>query len=190
MPSTPSHERVRGEIETLFRERGHSLYGGEAVTQLEHALQCASQAKLEQSCPAMIVAALLHDVGHLLHQHGASCAQDGVDDRHEELGAAWLRRRFGSEVSEPIRMHVLAKRFLCSTDPSYEQQLSGPSQLSFRLQGGLLTDEEIQSFRETPYADDAIRLRHWDDAAKRPGLATETLEYFLRLVPETVRHGS
>jgi len=171
-------------LKQLFDEHGGELYGGEAVTQLEHALQAAQLAQ-QQSRPASeIVAALLHDAGHLLHDLGEDCAERGIDDSHERAGAAWLADEAGfvQAVTEPIRLHVPAKRFLCAVDADYHALLSEPSKLSLSLQGGPFNEAEVAAFRETPYSGAAVRLRGWDDQAKQPGLNTPPLEHFLELV--------
>ncbi|MFT3920922.1 MAG: HD domain-containing protein [Myxococcales bacterium] len=107
------------EVLELFRRHGNSQYGGEAVTQLEHALQAATFAEREGALPALVAAALLHDVGHLLHDLPDDVPDQGVDDRHETLAAAWLAKRFRPPVVAPVAMHVAAKRYLCSVDPAY-----------------------------------------------------------------------
>ena len=169
----------------LYRERGDSEYGGEPVTQLEHALQCAMLAENENASPALIAAALLHDVGHLLHDVGHLLHQlpddapgQGVDDAHEELGYRYLAQTFGDAVAEPVRLHVPAKRYLCATDSEYFAKLSEPSVVSLKLQGGSMTDTEVAEFNANPFAEDAVRLRQWDDEAKIAGLETPPLEHF------------
>ena len=168
----------------LFEQHGGELYGGEAVTQLEHALQAAQLAEQQSRPPEEIVAALLHDVGHLLHDLGEDCAVRGIDDVHELAGARWLAGDAGfiEAISEPVRLHVPAKRFLCAIDADYHPMLSAASQLSLSLQGGPFTKDEVAAFRETPYSESAVRLRGWDDLAKQPGLATPSLDHFLDLV--------
>lgn len=162
----------------LFRERGDDAYFGEPVSQTEHALQAAWAAEQAGSDPTLIAAALLHDVGHLLHGHGESCADDGIDARHEELGAAWLRRYFPPEVTEPIQLHVAAKRYLCVSEAGYLARLSEASLQSLKLQGGPFTDEEVREFRAGPHARAAVELRRWDEAAKVPNLKTSGLDHF------------
>jgi predicted HD phosphohydrolase len=120
---------------------------------------------------ALVVAALLHDVGHLLDGQDEDLADRGVDGRHEEAGCAWLSRHFGPEVTEPIRLHVAAKRYLCAVDRSYLSGLSRASRLSLELQGGPMTSAEVAAFEGHPFFRDAVRLRRWDDTAKVPGLA-------------------
>uniref|UniRef100_A0A7C2P853 HD domain-containing protein n=1 Tax=Schlesneria paludicola TaxID=360056 RepID=A0A7C2P853_9PLAN len=178
-PVKTSHVATANVLE-LFRQRGGSLYGGEAVTEQEHALQAAWLAEQAGAPPALIVAALLHDIGHLLHNLPEDAPDHGIDDRHEHSGASWLRRYFGPEVAEPVRLHVAAKRYLCAVEPRYLQQLSAPSQLSLRLQGGAMSPEEVHDFERHPHAQAAVRLRHWDDAAKIAGLETPLLEHFAR----------
>ena len=162
----------------LLRTKGHSEYGSEAVTQLEHALQAAELAVEAGADAPLITAALLHDVGHMLHDLPEDAPDQGIDDRHEELGAHWLEQRFGADVVEPVRLHVPAKRFLCATDPSYQAALSEPSRLSLELQGGAMDAEEVRAFEQHPQHDRAVQLRRWDDEAKVPAKPTPPLEAF------------
>jgi OPA family glycerol-3-phosphate transporter-like MFS transporter len=174
----PVHTDPVAFVLKLFRERGHAAYLGEPVSQLEHALQSAWAAEKAGADSPRIAAALLHDVGHLLHNLPEDCAKSGIDDRHEGLGSHWAERWFGPAVSEPIRLHVDAKRYLCAIEPAYHDGLSEASRLSLRLQGGPMTPEEVERFRQGPHAEAAVALRRWDDAAKVPGLATPDLEHF------------
>jgi predicted HD phosphohydrolase len=112
------------EVCELFATKGHAAYVGEPVSQLEHALQTAHHAEQSGADDALVVAALLHDVGHLLHKLPENVADEGIDTRHEHLGQAWLKRYCGPEVTEPVRLHVPAKRYLCATDPAYLAALS------------------------------------------------------------------
>lgn len=170
------------EIRGLFEHGGASLYGGEAVTQLEHALQAAALAEAEEAGPELIVAALLHDIGHLLHDLPDDAPDHGVDDVHEALAGDWLAGQFGPGVTEPIRLHVDAKRYLCAVEPTYQTSLSACSLQSLMLQGGPFSVEQSREFEQHPYFDQGVRLRHWDDLAKVPGLETPTLEHFLHFV--------
>jgi phosphonate degradation associated HDIG domain protein len=176
--------RVTDEVLQLFAARGHSNYGKEAVTQLEHALQAASFAEREQAPGSLIAAALLHDVGHLLHDLPADAPEHGVDDRHEALGGQWLRGRFAAAVVVPVASHVAAKRYLCAVDADYARQLSPPSLHSLGLQGGPMSSAEVAAFAARPYFHDAVRLRRWDDAAKVVGLATPPLAHFLAYIDD------
>lgn len=166
------------EIFALFDGASGRQYGGECVTQLAHALQCAAAAEREGAAAALIVAALLHDVGHLVHDLGPRPAARGIDDRHEEGGALWLRRWFGAEVSEPVRLHVAAKRYLCAVEPGYFATLSTASVRSLELQGGRFDAAGAAAFIAEPHAEEAVRLRRWDEAAKEPDLATPDLAHF------------
>jgi phosphonate degradation associated HDIG domain protein len=172
-------EDVISDLRELFGTRGNSMYGGEAVTQLEHGLQAAHLAECEGAAPDLIVSALLHDIGHLLHDLPQDAPDDGVDDVHENLGASWLADRFPDAVVEPVRLHVAAKRYLCAVDQDYRASLSPPSELSLQLQGGPMTAEECESFERQPYYSDAVRLRWWDDKAKIVGLACPAFEHYL-----------
>ena len=135
----------------------------------------------------LIVAALLHDVGHLLDGQDEDLAERGVDGRHEEAGGAWLARHFGPEVTAPIRLHVAAKRYLCAVNPAYLDGLSPASRLSLELQGGPMEAEESAQFAANPYYRDALRLRHWDDTAKVPGLAVPGLEHYRQRLAAAAR---
>jgi phosphonate degradation associated HDIG domain protein len=162
----------------LFETKGHAAYLGEPVTQREHALQAAVLAERDGAPDALVVAALLHDVGHLVHDLPDDIAEQGVDDRHEERGGAWLARHFRPEVVEPIRLHVAAKRYLCAVDPSYRDGLSPGSVLSLGLQGGPMDPAEAARFEANPHQRAAVRLRRWDDRAKVPGLEVPGLEHY------------
>jgi len=162
----------------LFAERGSGLYFGEAVTETEHAVQTAHLAEAANAGPALVAAALLHDVGHLLHSLGEDVADRGIDGRHEEVGAAWLARHFGPAVADPVRLHVAAKRFLCAVNPEYLAGLSPASRRSLELQGGPFSSDEQAAFRAEPRWEAALALRRWDDAAKVPGLAVPGVEHY------------
>lgn len=174
------------QIFELFAQGGRAAYFGEEVSQLEHALQCAFHASAAGARPYLVAAALLHDVGHLLHGLGEDIAVRGVDARHEEGGADWLERHFGPEVTVPIRLHVPAKRYLCAVDPTYVRGLSPASQLSLQRQGGPFTAEEARAFEDFPEHADAVALRRWDDAAKVPGLDVPDLESYRSILEACV----
>ncbi len=175
---------VVARVEELFAARGDAAYFGEAISQTEHALQTAWLAEKSGASPALIVAALLHDIGHLLHALPENCAEQGIDDTHEELGARYLETCFGPAVSEPVRLHVAAKRYLCAVDPRYRATLSAASERSLQLQGGPMTSAEIASFETAAGAHDAVALRLWDDEAKINGLLTPPLGHFRRYLEE------
>jgi phosphonate degradation associated HDIG domain protein len=170
------------QVGTLLDHHGDSQYGGEVVTQREHALQSAWLAEQAGAAPALIAAALLHDIGHLLHHLPNDAPDRGIDDRHEELGARWLRKRFPDAVIEPVRLHVPAKRYLAATDPVYPTLLSEPSIVSLRLQGGPMSPGEVEEFEQHPHFTAAVELRRWDDTAKIAGLQTPSVSHFLSYV--------
>jgi phosphonate degradation associated HDIG domain protein len=170
------------EIVQLMGDRGAEAYFAEPVSQLEHALQAAWFATEARSEPTLIAAALLHDVGHLLHGLDENIADKGIDARHEELGHRWLLSRFGPAVAEPVRLHVAAKRYLCRREPGYFAGLSAASVQSLALQGGPFTDEEAGEFERLTWHSNAVRLRRWDDAAKVPGLQVPGLNHYLDLL--------
>ena len=155
----------------LLAEKGHGAYFGEAVTETEHALQSAHLAETSGAANELIAAALLHDIGHLLHGLGEDIAERGIDGGHEEGGAAWLASYFGPVVIDPVRLHVAAKRYLCAVDLEYRLALSAASQRSLDLQGGPFSVEEARRFECEPFWEAAVALRRWDDAAKEPGLS-------------------
>jgi phosphonate degradation associated HDIG domain protein len=174
------------QIDALFAALGARAYSGEPVTQLEHALQCARLAEAEGAAEPLVAAALLHDIGHLVNDCGDTPTAQGIDDRHQFHGARWLRTLFGREVTEPVRLHVAAKRWLCAMRPGYLEALSADSQRSLVLQGGPFDTAEAEAFSQTPFAADAVRLRLWDDAAKVAGLPTPTLADYRPLLARCV----
>src|ERR1700722_6708252 len=160
----PDIVALHQELSGILEGRGQARYGLESISQLEHALQSAALAEAQGCAPAMVLAALLHDIGHMIHAYGENPAAEGRDDRHELIGAKWLSRRLPESVTEPIRLHVAAKRYLCAVDPDYAGQLAPDSVLSLKLQGGAMSPYEVAAFRNTPYADEAIALRRLDEA--------------------------
>ena len=168
----------------LLASHGGESYFGEPVTVLEHCLEAAHFAREANSPPALIAAALLHDVGHLLHQESEDVADHGIDTRHEELADRLLSAHLPASVTEPIRLHVAAKRYLCFADSSYLAALSPSSVLSLSLQGGPMSSEEASAFLAGPFAQEAITLRHWDDEAKIPALPVPGVDSYLPLVKE------
>jgi phosphonate degradation associated HDIG domain protein len=175
------------ELSAILEGKGVRQYGLDNVTQLQHALQAAWQAERAGCTPAMIAAALLHDVGHMVHDLGENPAADGLDDRHEEVGYRWLTQWFGPEVTEPVRMHVAAKRYLCGTEPDYFATLSPDSVRSLALQGGPMSAEEAAAFIAAPYAEDAVVLRRFDEGAKETALETPPVAHFLPYVAQSLR---
>jgi phosphonate degradation associated HDIG domain protein len=168
------------DIERLFNERGHEQYSGEPVTQLEHALQTAALGEVEGASDALVTAALLHDLGHLLHDLGDTPSLHGVDDVHQYRALPFLRGLFADEVLNAIQLHVDAKRYLCATHVGYHADLSADSKRSLILQGGVFSAEEAAKFIAQPGAQDAVRLRLWDDLAKDADMITPPLSHFIQ----------
>ena len=175
---------ISSEIFSLFDKSGAAAYFGERVSLTEHSLQAAYFAREQGAPAALVVAALLHDVGHLLEDLPDDLTEWTSDARHEELGASWLALRFGPEIAEPVRLHVPAKRYLCATHPSYLTRLSEASRHTLRLQGGPMTPAQAASFAAERYAGDAVRLREWDDQGKVAGLKTPALITYRTLIEE------
>jgi phosphonate degradation associated HDIG domain protein len=169
-------------IVEFMTECGGESYFGEPVTVLEHCLQAAYFAREADSSNAQIVAALLHDLGHLLHREGEDVADRGVDTRHEELPDRILSAHLPTAVTEPIRLHVAAKRYLCSVDSAYLDALSPSSVLSLGLQGGPMSRGESEAFLRLPFAPESIALRHWDDEAKIADLQVPEIGSYLPLL--------
>ncbi|NIA67466.1 HD domain-containing protein [Pelagibius litoralis] len=167
---------------TLLENLGGERYGGEDVSQLEHALQCAMLAQENAAPESLVVAALLHDIGHLVNPNDEGAAAAGIDAAHERTGAAYLARWFGPAVTAPIAQHVAAKRYLCQAEDGYFQRLSDESVRSLAVQGGPFSETEAEAFLSRPYAEAAIALRRWDEAAKDPEKVTPSLGDFRPLI--------
>lgn len=175
-------------IETLFgllNRMGAVRYGSESVSQLDHALQCAALAEREGASSQLVVAALLHDIGHLTADDEGAALQ-GIDARHEIDGSGFLAAWFGGEVTRPVRLHVDAKRYLCAVEPAYFEGLSPASVRSLALQGGPFSAEEAHRFIAQAQAPEAVRLRRWDDGAKVPGAGTPPLAHYRLHVEEAL----
>ena len=169
-----------------FAVHGATSYEGhrrESVSALDHALQCAQLAEDARAEAPLVVAALLHDVGHFVAIDDIG-ETDTADDVHELRGVAVLVRDFPPAVVEPIRLHVAAKRYLTAIEPAYARGLSPASVHSLAQQGGPYRGAEIARFEAQPFAEDAVRLRRWDDLAKRPDRSTPSLDYYLALADE------
>lgn len=174
-----SIDRVEAVL-ARYQSHGAALYGLEAVSQLEHALQCAHLAELSGAPDALVAAALLHDVGHLLQDDQHRPPRED----HAAVGARFLAGHFGPAVVEPVRLHAGAKRWLLTTEPFYEQRLSDASRRSLRWQGHRMTEAEASRFLAEPFALDAITLRRWDDRAKERGRKVPPLLYYRTLLDD------
>jgi phosphonate degradation associated HDIG domain protein len=182
-----SADDAAGVIAGLFASEGATEYLGEPVTQAAHLLQAAALAERDRAGDALIAAALLHDVGHFA---GAVTGHDlmrGTDTRHAEAGAAWLSQWFGEEVTEPVRLHVAAKRYLCAVEPDYAAALSPASVYTLGVQGGPMRGSELAEFTANRYAQAAVQVRRWDDAAKDPDARPPALAHFANVLRALAR---
>lgn len=189
MTSRPTADAFVAELTDLFTRLG-DLHYGEGVSQLEHALQTAHHAKLDGAPPALVAAALLHDVGHLMQKIGENAADLGIDARHERISAGYLARAFGPEITEPVRLHVAAKRYRVAIDPDYLERLSPASLQSLALQGGPMSRDEIDAFLADPAAETALRLRGYDEAGKAPEAEVEGFETYHALLHDLINRNA
>jgi [1-hydroxy-2-(trimethylamino)ethyl]phosphonate dioxygenase len=173
---------VMDEILALYADRGDDAYFGERVSIAEHGLQAAHFARAAGVQPALVVAALLHDVGHLIGNAPDDLAEWTADAAHERVGGRWLATRFPPEVSEPVRLHVPAKRYLLATDADYFAKLSPASVVTLRLQGGPMSREEVARFEDERFHRDAVLVRRCDDEGKVAGLVTVGLLDYRNLI--------
>lgn len=170
----------------IFERRGGEEYLGEPVTMAEHMLQGAYLAERQGEPEIIIVAALLHDIGHFTSEFGTFSMDDTHDKHHEEAGAAVLERFFPSLVIDCVRHHVAAKRYICATDPAYFGQLSAASIHSLKLQGGPMNADEVRQFERNPNVNEIVRVRHLDDAGKIADLKTPEFSHYAPMVQRVV----
>jgi len=174
--------KVMEEILGIFQKRGSDAYYGESVSMTEHALQAAFFAQAAAAPAGLIVAALLHDIGHLVDDVPSDILDWTEDAHHEQVGGIWLAKRFRPEVSAPVRLHVLAKRYLLATDPAYFAKLSPASVITLKLQGGPMAAQEVARFEAEPFHQEAVQVRRWDDQGKVAGLKTPDLRHYCALI--------
>ena len=170
-------------IGDLFSGEGAQDYLGEEVTVAVHMRQAGALAEAAGAADAQVAAALLHDVGHICG--GTASGRElmaGQDNRHAETGAAWLAQWFGEEVTEPVRLHVAAKRYLCAVVPSYQGKLSAASVYTLAVQGGPMSAEEAAVFETLPHAGAAVAVRRWDEAAKDTSFSGPDFAHFRPLL--------
>jgi gamma-butyrobetaine dioxygenase len=165
-------------IGEMFAGPGARDHLGEPVPIGEHMLQAGALAEAAGAESPLVAAVLLHDIGHLLGED---------EDRHGEAGANWLSQWFGDAVTEPVRLHVPAKRYLCAADAEYLGLLSAESVRTLSLQGGPMTAAEVTAFEALPYSRDAVSVRRWDDQAKDPAVTAPRFAHFARLLQAIVR---
>lgn len=176
--TTPTSDTIVSVIADILTRRGADSYLGEAVTMQQHMLQAAAQAEREGAPDELVAAALLHDIGHYTGEFGEDYIEQGVDNFHEDAGAALLAPFFPPIVVECVRLHVAAKRYLCATDPSYFGRLSPSSVSTLALQGGPMEPDEVVAFEANPFFREAVRARIWDEAAKEPDAVTPPFAHF------------
>ncbi|MFD0279465.1 phosphonate degradation HD-domain oxygenase [Kitasatospora sp. NPDC127111] len=179
-------------IAGLFAGEGAGEYLGEEVTMAEHMLQAGAAAEAAGAPAHLVAAALLHDVGHFLDEHGRGTTHGkdlmrGQDNRHSATGADWLAQWFGPEVTEPVRLHVAAKRYLCAVEPGYRERLSAASEYTLNVQGGPMDERRAAAFAALPGAADAVAVRRWDERAKTAGAATPDFEHYRPLLTALMR---
>jgi gamma-butyrobetaine dioxygenase len=167
-------------IREMFAGRRARDHLGEPVPIGEHMLQAGALAEAADAAGALVAAALLHDIGHLL-------GEDEDEDRHGEAGANWLSQWFGAAVTEPVRLHVAAKRYLCAVDAGYFGLLSAESVRTLSLQGGRMTAAEVAAFEALPFSRDAVAVRRWDDQAKDTVVTSPRFAHFAPLIEGLVR---
>ena len=183
-------ERPYADVINLLRDilirRGSESYLGEAVSMSEHMLQSAWIAEQAGEDKSVVVAALLHDIGHYTSEFGEDYLDLGIDNRHEVAGKRILESWLPPEVTEAVRWHVDAKRYLCAVEPAYFDGLSPASVRSLALQGGPMDSDEVSAFEKNPWLDTILRVRRYDDGGKVPGRKTPDMEYYLEMVEEVL----
>ena len=184
--SSLTRDNIVDFLADIFERRGDEEYLGEPVTMAEHMLQGATLAEQAGQDEVIIVAALLHDIGHFTSEFGTFSMDDTEDRYHEEAGAAFLQRFFPSVVTDCVRYHVAAKRYLCATRPDYFKRLSQASVHSLDLQGGPMDDEEVDEFEKNPNLDQIIQVRYLDEAGKRADMTTPAFSHFAPIVQRVV----
>jgi phosphonate degradation associated HDIG domain protein len=180
--TTETAETTIDFIFELFAQQGAREYMGEAVSMAQHMEQSAACATADGAPDSLVIAALLHDIGHFVGEHPIEALENGIDNDHEEVGANYLAAYFPAAVSEPVRLHVAAKRYLCATDEAYMQRLSEASINSLTVQGGPMNAAEMESFEADPHHLDALRLRHYDDGGKLAGLTIKAVTEYREIL--------
>lgn len=183
----PTPDTIVSFIADILTRRGAEEYLGEPVTISEHMLQCAELAERAGASDVLIAAALLHDIGHFTHEFETDAAEQGVDSHHEEAGARVIEDFFPSVVTDCVRYHVEAKRYLCATDPGYYAKLSDASVLSLKLQGGPMTPKEVEAFAQNPNLDAILQVRLWDDVGKDPAHSAPGFAHYAPVLERVVQ---
>lgn len=185
----PDQADIIDLIADIIVRRGAESYLGEAVTMAEHMLQTASLAQAEGAPEVVVVAALLHDIGHYTSEFGAYSDEDTIDRKHDAAGAKLLEGHFPAVVTECVRLHVAAKRYLCAVESSYYDSLSPASKHSLALQGGPMDEAEVARFRNQPFHEEAVAVRRWDDSGKVAGVRIRVFDDFRPLLHRVLERG-
>ncbi|WP_422376017.1 (R)-1-hydroxy-2-trimethylaminoethylphosphonate oxygenase [Roseibium sp.] len=184
-----TRETIVAFLGDIFERCGDEEYLGEPVTMAQHMLQGATLAERNGLEEDIIVGALLHDIGHFTSEFGTFSMNDTEDRHHEEAGADVLSRFFPDVITDCVRYHVAAKRYLCATKPDYFKRLSDASIHSLNLQGGPMNDEEVREFEKNPNLKQIIQVRYLDEAGKQPDMETPDFWHFAPMVQRIVdRH--
>ncbi|WP_317056523.1 (R)-1-hydroxy-2-trimethylaminoethylphosphonate oxygenase [Roseovarius rhodophyticola] len=186
MNETLTQANIVDFIADIFARCGDEEYLGEPVTMAQHMLQGATLAEQKGLGEEIIVAALLHDIGHFTSEFGTFSMEDTEDRYHEEAGAKVLEAFFPTIVTDCVRYHVAAKRYLCAINPTYFDELSDASVHSLNLQGGPMNDLEVADFERNPNVQDIVAVRYLDDAGKDPDMHTPEFAHFAPMVQRVV----
>ena len=182
--TTEQAEKITNEIMGLYEGYGGNEYAGEKVTQLEHMAQAAQLAEEQGYDEEVILAAFLHDIGHISEAAKGDNGMNGfgiVD--HEALGADFLRKKgFSKKIARLVESHVEAKRYLTVKDPSYYAQLSEASKKTLEYQGGPMTPEEAEAFEQYPLFQLIVQMRKWDEQAKVEGMPLPDMDHYRRMI--------
>jgi len=173
-------------IADIFERRGAESYLGEPVTMSQHMLQGAVLAEREGASDELIAAALLHDIGHYTSEFGPYSPDDTEDNHHDEAGAKVLEHFFPAVITECVRLHVAANRYLCATDATYYDKLSQASRHTLELQGGPMNEAEVAQFRRNPFYKEAVRVRLWDEGGKDPHMKTPPFRHYVPVLQRVV----
>ncbi len=183
---TLTRENIVAFIGDIFARRGGEEYLGEVVTMAQHMLQGATIAEQNGLPEEIIVGALLHDIGHFTSEFGTYHPHDTENRHHEDAGEQVLAPFFPSVITDCVKYHVAAKRYLCATKPDYFARLSPASVHTLELQGGPMTPDELAEFEQNPNLQEIIQVRYLDEAGKRADMETPGFEHFAPMVQRMV----
>ena len=183
---TLTNKNIVDFIGDIFHRRGADSYLGEDVTMSEHMLQGAQLAEKAGANDALIAAALLHDIGHYTNEFPDDALEKGINNHHDEAGAAVLEKFFPAVITECVRQHVAAKRYLCAKDEAYFSRLSDASIHTLNLQGGPMSEAEMQELEKNPHLKEIIQVRYWDDEGKNPAVTTPPYEHYAPILQRVV----